>query len=104
MPKFLTPMFKFYPQDYLMKTGTLTLEEQAALMRLVAFCWTGSIRKSTLFDPAGMARLLGGISEKKALRLAEKRHQFFKPTDEDPDMVVPNVPWIELAKTRPSMY
>jgi hypothetical protein len=36
MPKLLTPMFKFYPQDYLMKTATLTLEEQAALMRLPA--------------------------------------------------------------------
>jgi hypothetical protein len=30
MPKLLTPMFKFYPQDYLMKTATLTLEKQAA--------------------------------------------------------------------------
>jgi hypothetical protein len=48
-----------------MKTGALTLEDQAALMRLIAFCWTGSIRKSTLFDPAGMARLLGGISERR---------------------------------------
>ncbi len=60
MPRLLRPMFRFYPQDYLMKTHTLTLEEQAALMRLVAFCWTGSIRKSTLFDPAGMARLENG--------------------------------------------
>lgn len=103
MPNLLTPMFKFYPQDYLMKTAALTLEEQAALMRLIAFCWTGSIRKATLFDPAGMARLLGGISEKKALRLAENIHQFFTPSEEDPEMVVPNVPWIERTKTRPSM-
>jgi hypothetical protein len=59
--------------------------------------------QSTLFDPAGMARLLGGITEAKALRLAEKLHEFFVPTEEDPDRVVPNVPWIELTKTRPSI-
>ena len=36
------PAFQFYPRDWLVDTEHLTLEQQAAYLRLICHCWLGS--------------------------------------------------------------
>ena len=91
------PMFRFYPQDFIIDCELLDLEERGALLTIAAYCWQGSVEKHKLFDSTALARLLR-ISPRKASTLMEPLQQFFQAVEGDPDRVIPKPEWMEIVR------
>lgn len=62
------PYFKFFPRDWLADTAELTLEEQGAYIRLLAWSWRRE--RALPLSPAERARILG-VSTRKLQKVWE---------------------------------